>query len=163
LRSTIVDTENQHNGDSRPAEMAMACPLRDLYTQGRRDSRSTQFSDISLWIGIRGGGRYFSIQPRSAQWEDTMNAATGIRDTKSLIIHELTTHGPCSLEALAKRMRSCTWNQLFSAMDELSRERHINLQPHTRFDYMISLSASQPAAAYPEMANCQPDMKGTTT
>lgn len=65
-----------------------------------------------------------------------MDAATGIRDTKNLIIDELTKHGPCSLESLAKRMRSCTWNQLFSAMDELSRERQITLQPHTRFDYM---------------------------
>ncbi len=73
-----------------------------------------------------------------------MNAATDIRDTKSLIIDELTKHGPCSLETLAKRMRSCTWNQLFSAMDELSRERQITLQPHTRFDYMISLSGNQP-------------------
>jgi hypothetical protein len=90
-----------------------------------------------------------------------MNAVTGIRDAKSLIIDELTKNGPCSLEALAKRMRSCTWNQLFSAMDELSRERKISLQPHTRFDYMIALSDGQPT--FPKMVVSQPEMKGTTT
>ena len=54
---------------------------------------------------------------------------TELYETEALIIRELEQQGPCTLDALAYRFPACTWNQIFIAVDALSREGTISLQP----------------------------------
>lgn len=60
----------------------------------------------------------------------------------TLITHELEQHGPCTLEALAYKLPTCSWNQVFMAVDALSRNGAIILQPQDRFHYLVSLAPS---------------------
>lgn len=60
--------------------------------------------------------------------------------TPARITQELTQHGPCTLEMLLDRLPPCTWNQVFVAVDGLSRNGTVILQPHARFEYMISMA-----------------------
>ena len=46
-------------------------------------------------------------------------------DTAALIIHELEQQGSCTLDALAYRLPTCTWNQVFMAA-----AHHSSSQPH---------------------------------
>ena len=64
----------------------------------------------------------------------------------SLITQELEQQGPCTLEILAHKLSTCSWNQVFMAIDTLSREGAITLQPHARFQYLVSLA---PAHQHP--------------
>lgn len=69
----------------------------------------------------------------------TQNFAIG-----SLITQELEQQGPCTLETLAYKLSTCSWNQVFMAIDTLSREGAITLQPHARFQYLVSLAHAHP-------------------
>jgi hypothetical protein len=60
----------------------------------------------------------------------------------ALITQELGKHGPCTLDALAYKLPTCSWNQVFMAVDTLSRDGAITLQPQARFQYLISLAPS---------------------
>ena len=71
------------------------------------------------------------------------------RETASLIVRHLEEHGPCALDTLILKISSCTWNQIFAAIDELSREGTVTLQPFHRFGYRLSL-AHRPAARPPD-------------
>ena len=67
---------------------------------------------------------------------------TEISEIGSLITRELERQGPCTLETLACSLPTCTWNQVFMAVDALSREGTITLQPHRRFQYLVSLASA---------------------
>ena len=56
--------------------------------------------------------------------------------------------GPCTLESLATSLNATySWNQVFIAVDILSRKGAITLLPHARFQYLVSLaSASRPTS-----------------
>ena len=64
---------------------------------------------------------------------------TELYETEALIIRELEQQGPCRLDALAYRFPACTWNQIFMAVDALSREGTISLQPRAHCQYLVSL------------------------
>ena len=64
---------------------------------------------------------------------------TELYETEALIIRELEQQGPCTLDALAYRLPACTWNQIFMAVDALSREGTISLQPRAHCQYLVSL------------------------
>ncbi|MCS6318743.1 MAG: hypothetical protein H8K05_13415 [Nitrospira sp.] len=66
---------------------------------------------------------------------------TKLYETATLIIQELEQQGPCTLDALAYRLPTCTWNQVFMAVDVLSREGTISLQPRARCQYLVSLAS----------------------
>lgn len=66
---------------------------------------------------------------------------TEVYETEALIIRELERQGPCTLDALAHRFPACTWNQIFMAVDALSREGTISLQPRARCQYLVSLAS----------------------
>ncbi len=65
-------------------------------------------------------------------------------DIEELIARELTRRGACTLELLAQRLQTCTWNQVFMAVDTLSRKGAIVLRPLPRFQYMVSLASTEP-------------------
>jgi len=73
---------------------------------------------------------------------------------EELITRELERRGTCTLELLVQRLQTCTWNQVFMAVDTLSRKGAIVLRPLPRFQYLVSLAQSgshafQPVAAMP--------------
>lgn len=63
-------------------------------------------------------------------------------DIERLIARELTRHGACTLERLVQQLRTCTWNQVFMAVDILSRRGAIILRPLPRFQYLVSLAST---------------------
>jgi len=73
---------------------------------------------------------------------------------EELITQELERRGTCTLELLVQRLQTCTWNQVFMAVDTLSRKGAIVLRPLPRFQYRVSLAQSasyafRPVAALP--------------
>lgn len=68
---------------------------------------------------------------------------TTLTDIEGLITRELTRRGTCTLELLAQRLQTCTWNQVFMAVDILSRRGAIILRPLPRFQYMVSLAGTE--------------------
>ena len=57
---------------------------------------------------------------------------TRLYETAALIIQELEQQGSCTLDTLAYRLPTCSWNQVFMAVDVLSREGTITLHPRAR-------------------------------
>ena len=73
---------------------------------------------------------------------------TTLTSTERLITRELTRRGSCTLESLAQHLHTCTWNQVFMAVDILSRKGTIVLRPQPRFQYMVSLVGSESHAVH---------------
>ncbi len=69
------------------------------------------------------------------------NESTDLHTTGTLITRALERQGPCTLDALASRLPTCTWNQIFMTVDALSREGTISLQPRARCQYLVSLTS----------------------
>ena len=64
--------------------------------------------------------------------------------TGALVTRALEREGPCTLDALAYRLPTCTWNQIFMAVDALSREGTIFLHPRAGCQYLVSLASVHP-------------------
>jgi len=64
-------------------------------------------------------------------------------DVDQAILHDLTAHGTCQVEDLVERLAGFTWNQVFSAIDRLSRDGTLALQRPARFCYEISITAGR--------------------
>jgi hypothetical protein len=62
-------------------------------------------------------------------------------DVDQAIIHDLTAHGTCQVEGMVERLAGFTWNQVFSAIDRLSRDGTLALQRPARFGYEISITS----------------------
>lgn len=56
------------------------------------------------------------------------------------ILQDLERRGPCSIEEMVTHLSGYTWNQVFSAVDRLSRCAKVTLQHPSRFGYQISLA-----------------------
>ena len=59
------------------------------------------------------------------------------------IVHDLMAHGTCQVEDMIQRLEGFTWNQVFSAIDRLSREGTLALQRPARFGYQISMTSGR--------------------
>lgn len=58
----------------------------------------------------------------------------------SAILLRLEREGPCNLDTLIQELPAYSWNQLFAAIDRLSRNGALTLQPlPSRFDYLVSI------------------------
>jgi hypothetical protein len=64
---------------------------------------------------------------------------------QSAIRSELMQQGPCTLEALLDRLPQFSWNEIFTVVDQLSREGRLVLRHPSRFDYEVSIGSAQPA------------------
>lgn len=76
---------------------------------------------------------------------------TMLADIEGLITRELAHRGACTLEVLAQQLHTCTWNQVFMAVDTLSRRGTLVLRPLPDFQYMVSL-AGLGSNAFPHLA-----------
>jgi hypothetical protein len=58
---------------------------------------------------------------------------------ESAIRYELMQQNPCTLEALLNRLPQFSWSEIFTVVDQLSREGHLVLRHPSRFDYEVSI------------------------
>ena len=65
----------------------------------------------------------------------------------SAIHHVLARVGTCTLEALAKRLPSYSWSQVFATVDRLNRAGTVTLQRPDSSDYRLSLAPRRFAQA----------------
>lgn len=65
------------------------------------------------------------------------------QDIDQAIVHDLTAHGTCQVDDMVKRLAGFTWNQVFSAIDRLSRDGTLALQRSARFGYEISITSGR--------------------
>ncbi|MGA6829324.1 hypothetical protein ACO9S2_17170 [Nitrospira sp. NS4] len=63
------------------------------------------------------------------------------QDIDQAIIHDLTAHGTCQVEDILRRLTGFTWNQVFSAIDRMSRDGRLALQRSARFGYDIAVTS----------------------
>ena len=66
------------------------------------------------------------------------------------ILQDLERRGPCSTEEMVTHLHGYTWNQVFSAIDRLSRTARVTLQHPTRYGYQIALAPGH-------RTKCSPD------
>jgi hypothetical protein len=71
-----------------------------------------------------------------------MNAMT----IESAIRVHLMQEGPCTLESLLNRLSQFSWSEIFSAVDQLSRQGSLVLRRPDRFGYEVSIGASRAAS-----------------
>jgi hypothetical protein len=57
---------------------------------------------------------------------------------ESVIFQELQRSGACTFEELVTALPDYSWNQVFIAVDQLSRDGLLQLKRQGRFDYLIS-------------------------
>ena len=65
------------------------------------------------------------------------------QDIDQAIVHDLTAHGTCQVDDMVERLAGFTWNQVFSAIDRLSRDGTLVLQRPARFGYEISITSGR--------------------
>lgn len=70
---------------------------------------------------------------------NTMNAMT----VQSAIRTQLMQEGPCTLESLLTRLSQFSWSEIFSVVDQLSREGTLVLRRPARFGYEVSIGADR--------------------
>jgi len=63
-------------------------------------------------------------------------------DVESAILETLERGGPCSLDELYQALSDYSWNQVFAAVDRLSRNGRLLLRRPGRFDYRVSIAMS---------------------
>ena len=68
---------------------------------------------------------------------NAMNAMT----VQSAIRTQLMQEGPCTLESLLTRLSQFSWSEIFSVVDQLSREGTLVLRRPARFGYEVSIGA----------------------
>ena len=56
---------------------------------------------------------------------------------------QLMQQGPCAFEALIDRLPQFSWSEVFTVVDQLSREGKLVLRRPTRFDYEVSIGPIQ--------------------
>ena len=63
-------------------------------------------------------------------------------DLENAILRELIRLGPCAFDDLARSLREYSWNQVFAAVDRLSRQGRLALRRPGRFGFVVSLPSS---------------------
>lgn len=65
---------------------------------------------------------------------------------QSAIRFQLMQQGPCTLETLLARLSQFSWSEIFTVVDQLSREGLLVLRHPARFDYEVSIGSARPMA-----------------
>ena len=79
-----------------------------------------------------------------------MTEATTIH---SVIRSQLRQQGPCTLETLLDRLPQFSWSQIFTVVDQLSREGELVLRHPARFGYEVSIGSAMNMS---EQDSCYP-------
>ncbi len=62
-------------------------------------------------------------------------------DIESMVLDNLREQGPCTIDELSTRLHNCTWNQVFTIVDRLSRDGRLQLQHPTPSVYVVLLGS----------------------
>jgi hypothetical protein len=65
---------------------------------------------------------------------------------QSAIRLQLMQQSPCTLETLLDRLPQFSWSEIFTVVDQLSREGRLVLRHPARFDYEVSIGSARPIA-----------------
>ena len=85
-----------------------------------------------------------------------MNAMT----IESAIRSHLTREWPCTLEGLLTRLSQFSWSEIFSVVDQLSREGRLVLRRPGRFGYEVSIGPNAiPSGSEPPHVAATPKSK----
>src|SRR5262245_59195592 len=91
---------------------------------------------------------------------NTMNVMTVQTAIRTQLIQE----GPCTLESLLTRLSQFSWSEIFSVVDQLSREGTLVLRRPASFGYEVSIGSGrllpndvQPRAALACESRVNPD------
>ena len=68
------------------------------------------------------------------------------------VLSTIITHPDCDLDTLTGYCDGLTWNQVLSAVDQLSRDGVIRLRRPSRFLYLIAALGNIPSASIVESA-----------
>ena len=60
-----------------------------------------------------------------------------VNEVEAAILQRVEGLGSCTLEELIRALPGYTWNQLFSAIDRLSRDGALVLRRPTQFEYVV--------------------------
>lgn len=71
---------------------------------------------------------------------------TCAREIEKNVLQDLEQRGPCSIEEMVKRLPGYTWNQVFAAVDRLSRDAKVALRHPSPFEYQISIAQAGKAS-----------------
>lgn len=80
-----------------------------------------------------------------------------VADIERAILRELVRIGPCAFDDLALVLCDYSWNQVFAAVDRLSRQGRLALRHPGRFGFVVERSgqegrpAAQPASKTPSL------------
>jgi len=69
---------------------------------------------------------------------------------QSAIRSQLMQQGPCTLETLLDRLPQFSWSEIFTVVDQLSREGELVLRHPARFDYEVSIGSARPVSEQTE-------------
>jgi hypothetical protein len=73
---------------------------------------------------------------------------------ESAIRSVLGQEGPCTLESLLTKLSQFSWSEIFSAVDQLSREGSLVLRRPDRFGYEVSVGSHGVAAKSAPWVSC---------
>lgn len=63
---------------------------------------------------------------------------------ESVICHEVTSLGSCTLDELVQRLPTYSWTEVFEAVDRLSQQGALRLSRASRFSYVLSVGSDPP-------------------
>lgn len=64
-----------------------------------------------------------------------------MQDIDRALIRQLSSVGSCQVEEMAERLTGFTWNQMFAAIDRLSRKGTLAIHRPARFGVEMSISS----------------------
>ena len=73
-----------------------------------------------------------------------------IGEIELAILKDLERRGPCTLEELVQRLPGYGWNQVFAAVDRLSRKETLTLKYRVPFDYLVSVGSHDASLPGPQ-------------
>ena len=66
-----------------------------------------------------------------------------VADLETAILRELVRIGPCAFDDLALALREYSWNQVFAAVDRLSRQGRLALRHPGRFGFVVQVRGQE--------------------
>jgi len=75
-------------------------------------------------------------------------------NVQSAIRLHLIREGPCTLESLLTRLSQFSWSEIFSVVEQLSREGSLVLRRPAQFRYEVSIQAASPSVQSAPMLAC---------
>jgi len=94
--------------------------------------------------------------------EDDAMTQTYVPSVDFVIYHEVIGLVSCTLDELAQRLPAYSWAQVFAAVDRLSRQGTLRLNPISRFGYVLSVcSDPHPQSSFHETGGAKGCVSGT--